>query len=128
MTQRTKAAIVYYTGLAISIAAPLIVALCVFPFWKETDGKQVCGMIFIMALVCAVPLFKHIKIKLKSPSAFVMWVIMLGVLVALNTVLQQMIYVAFAGTISNAVGSVLFYVAKRMGYIPQEVNNGQDTE
>lgn len=115
MRRATKARVVYWTSMAISIVVPLITALCVFPFWKgESSGKQVTGMIFIVILICAVPLFKHIRIKLRSPSAFAMWAVIFGALAALNTVIDQLMDVALAGTISNAVGSVMFYIAKRL--------------
>ena len=113
MKRATDARVVYWSGMAISIVVPLVTALCVFPFWKGS-GKQITGMIFIMILICAVPLFKHIRIKLRSPSAFAMWAVIFGALAALNTVIDQLMDVALAGTISNAVGSVMFYIAKRL--------------
>lgn len=128
MKRATEARVVYWAGMAISIVVPLVTALCVFPFWKSGgSGKQITGMIFMMILICAVPLFKHIRIKLRSPSALAMWAVIFGALAALNTVIDQLMDVALAGTISNAIGSVMFYAAKRLG-AEKGVEDGQNHE
>lgn len=108
MKKSTKGTIIYYTGLVISILAPLVAAATQFPVWTENvDSGQVGGMFVFVALLCMIPLFNHLKIALKSPSSCLLWTIIFVCTWALSKIIQQLIIVSLVGTVANYVGALL---------------------
>lgn len=108
MKKSTKGTIIYYTGLVISILAPLVAAATQFPVWTENvDRGQIGGMFVFVALLCMIPLFNHLKIALKSPSSCLLWTIIFVCTWALSKIIQQLIIVSLVGTVANYVGALL---------------------
>lgn len=108
MKKSTKGTIIYYTGLVISILAPLVAAATQFPVWTENvDSGQIGGMFVFVVLLCMIPLFNHLKIALKSPSSCLLWTIIFVCTWALSKIIQQLIIVSLVGTVANYVGALL---------------------
>ena len=79
MTRNKKGAVMYYTGIVISVLAPLITAMTQFPIWTENVPKsQLGGMFIFTALLSCIPFLKHIRMQLKTPSAVTVWALILG--------------------------------------------------
>ena len=108
MKKATKGTIIYYTGLVISILAPLVAAATQFPVWTENvDSGQIGGMFVFVALLCMIPLFNHLKIALKSPSSCLLWTTIFECTWALSKIIQQLIIVSLVGMVANYVGALL---------------------
>lgn len=117
MKKTTKGHLLYYTGLAVSILAPLITAATQFPVWTEkVGGTQVGGMFILVAIICMIPLYKHLNISLKSPSSLSIWLTLSLILWALSKVVDQLLIVCVAGLIGNAVGLLLCAIGNKLRY------------
>lgn len=108
MKRTTKGHIIYYTGLAVSILAPLVAAATQFPVWTEkVPGTQIGGMFIFVSLLCLIPLFNHLKIALKSPSSCLLWTLVFVCTWALSKIIDELLIVALVGAIANYAGALL---------------------
>lgn len=97
-------------GLILCIAPPLLAAIDQFPVMTAA-GKV--STVFIMAsALCAVPLFKYIKVVLRSPSAWVMWLIIFAFCFALRAVIDEFFVISLIGFISSLLGAGCFRLAR----------------
>lgn len=115
MSAKAKGNIIYYTGLAVSITAPLIAAAAQFPVWTETvDSRQVSGIFVFVALLCLIPLFNHFKTVLRSPSSTLLWSIVFFISWSLSKIIDEIVIVSLTGALSNAAGAVLCGIGNRL--------------
>ena len=100
------------SAIAIDVGAPLIATLTQFPIWIERSSEAtVSGIFLVFALLSVVPLFRYFKALVKSPSAPLMWGILLAFLYAMRVIIDEMIVISFVGLVSNLVGMGLFRLA-----------------
>lgn len=126
MTRNKQGAILYYFGIAVSVAAPLITAMTQFPVWTEKIPKSQLGSMFIFtALLSCIPFLKHIKMHLKSPSAVTVWTLLFIICWAMNKIIEQLYIIALVGMIANAIGGVLCSIGN---YLRRARNNNQYIE
>lgn len=110
-----KRRILKASAIAIDVGAPLIATLTQFPIWIERSSEAtVSGIFLVFALLSVVPLFRYFKALVKSPSAPLMWGILLAFLYAMRVIIDEMIVISFVGLVSNALGWVLFRWANNM--------------
>lgn len=115
MTRNKKGAVMYYTGIVISVLAPLITAMTQFPIWTEKVPKsQLGGMFIFTALLSCIPFLKHIRMQLKTPSAVTVWALLFLVCWAMNKIIDQLYVIALVGLVANIVGAVLCAVGNRL--------------
>jgi Co/Zn/Cd efflux system component len=50
---------------------------------------------------------------MKSPSAPIMWGLLLGLFLALEAIIDEMIIISFVGVTANLIGAVLFKIADK---------------
>lgn len=125
MTRKAKGNIVYYVGLAVSIAAPLVAAATQFPVWTENvEPTQISGMFVFVAILCMIPLFNHFRIALRSPSSAMLWTIMFVVTWALSKIIDQIVIVSLVGAVSNIIGAVMCGIGNYMRR-PGGIVNGE---
>ena len=125
MSRRQKGNIIYYIGLVGAILAPLIAAMTQFPVWIEYVDSGEVGFLFVFAaMLCCIPLFKHFKIALRSPTATVMWVFIFLLSWALESIIMQIKLIALVGLIANVAGAILCGVGNYLRR-PASPNNGQ---
>lgn len=111
MSAQIKSKICKACGLAIDISAPLIATISQFPIWiEESASATVSGVFILLAFFSCIPLMKHIKNFMKSPSIPIVWLIVFIMLYALNGIIDQMIVVAFVGVISNTIGTFIYKI------------------
>lgn len=111
MSNAVKSKIIKGCGITIDIAAPLIATISQFPVWIEKSASAtVSGIFILMAFFSCIPLMKHIINFMKSPSIPIIWLIVFIMLYALNSIIDQMIVVAFVGVISNTIGTFIYKI------------------
>ena len=99
-------------AMVIDVGAPLAATVSQFPIWIERSaGATVSGIFILFAILSAVPLFKRFRALMKSPSAPLMWGMIFGFLMALHTIIEEMLIISFVGLISNAIGWGFFKLA-----------------
>ena len=110
MKNRTKGQIVQWAAiLGLDVGAPLIATCTQFPVWVERSaGSTVSGLCVVFALICAIPLFKKGGEILKTPSIALLFGIILGLLVAFRTIIDEMIVICLVGFVSNLAGAAIY--------------------
>ena len=101
-------------ALVISIIPSALTTLFYFPLWKERGSDAVLsGFAAFLLLLSALPLYRLIKKLLSSPSVWVMWLFVFILFYSMSKIVDEMIVISLVGTVSNAVGAVLFRLARR---------------
>jgi hypothetical protein len=119
VSDTTKGRVLKAIALAIDILAPLIATLTQFPIWiNKSSEATVSGVVILLAFFSCIPLLKHIKAFLKSPSIPIIWLVMFVMLTLLNSIIDQMIVVCFIGVISNTIGTIIYKIGEK--YSPRK--------
>lgn len=111
---RTTALFLNVLGLSFSVIPPALAILFYFPIWVKLGGEYVLsGIAVLLMLVAFVPLFRFIKQIFKSPSGYVIWLIIFVAFLLLSKIADEMITVSFIGLVGNIIGALLFRLARR---------------
>ena len=123
MSKKTWANALKVLALILDVGTPLVAVLVQFPvFIERSSSATVSGISLILILLCAIPLRNRIKAFMKSPSVPVLWTLLFIASVAFNQIIQEVIVIAFVGMVSNAIGTLLNFIAKSI--IGRDKNNG----
>jgi hypothetical protein len=102
-------------GFLLCILPPAICTLNYFPVWREVGYEScIAGGVALLLALCAIPLYKLIAEKLKNPSSYLMWLVLFLLFFGMSRIADQMTVISFVGFISNLMGAVCFYIAKKI--------------
>lgn len=102
-------------GAMLCIAPPAVATLMYFPLWVDKSATTtVSGLSMILILISIVPLFKLIKDHLKTPSAPILWAIVCVFAMMFRSIIDQVVVIAFVGTVSSIAGFFVFKARDRM--------------
>ncbi len=101
-------------GLLLSIAPPIFCTAAYFPIWREST-ETLSGGVLVILLLSAVPLYKLIREKLRSPASYTVWLILFLLFFSLSEIADEMTVISFVGFVGNALGAVCFNIGKRIG-------------
>lgn len=109
MTNKTKGKIIKAGAVTVDVAVPLVATLTQFPVWIEKSSEAtVSGLFLFLSIICCLPFLKQLKEYFKSPSVWIVWVIMLALLICLRNIIDQMVIVCFFGTLANVAGAGIY--------------------
>ena len=115
-TNPTQRLVYNASGLAISIIPVSVAIFSYFPIWaKRDDNSLLSGISLLLIAVALVPLYKHIRQTLRSPSAPLMWFFSFAIFLLLSRIAHEMTVISFVGFVTNLIGSLFFKAAKRCG-------------
>lgn len=121
MSDVVKSRLLKGIALTIDISAPLIATLTQFPVWIEQSAEAtVSGVVLLLGFFSCLPFLNYIKGFLKSPSVPILWLLIFIVLTLLDNIIDQMIVVCFVGTISNAIGTLIFKWGEKISHRKDE--------
>lgn len=121
MRNTTKGKIIKALAIIIDVAAPLVATLTQFPVWVEKSSEATfSGMFILCAFLSCLPFINYIREYLKSPSILVTWLIAFVLLIALNSIIEQMIVVCFVGLLANCIGAVIYKLGKHIELRPDK--------
>lgn len=117
MKARTKERLLLNTvATVISVVPPVAATLTYFPVWiSEGQETAFSGLCVLLLVISTVPLYRLAVQWLKTPSSPLIWLFVLIVFSAAAKIADQVTAIALIGFISNTVGAIIFYVAKRRG-------------
>lgn len=105
----TKGKVIKGISIGIDVTAPLIATASQFPIWVERSSEAtVSGLFLVFAFLSCIPFWKQIKVYFKSPSATVVWIVMLVLFIAIRNIADEIIFVSVVGVISNLCGTGLY--------------------
>ena len=101
------------TALAVSVLPPLLAALSYFPLWKERGAAALLsGWSLLLVILAASPILRFIRERLRSPSAWCVWLALFILFSALSAIAAEMKVISLIGFISNIFGAYLFKLAE----------------
>lgn len=128
MTNRQKYYLFYIVGLVFCTIPSILTVRAYFPTWKAAhpsvlaSGVAVSALsILLMACVAIPPIAKWMKIIVKkTPSAWLGFLIISGILYAISLVVEEMTIIFFTAGISNLCGQVFFFFGNRYKKIAED--------
>ena len=69
--------------------------------WIGSAEATISGLFVLFAFLSLIPFFKQIKAYFKSPSAWVMWCIILVALIALRAIIDEIIVICIIGGVGK---------------------------
>lgn len=113
LSKRTQGSILKGAAVTLDVGGPLVATITQFPAWIErSSGSTMSGLFVVFALLSAIPMFKFFGKNLKSPSSVMLWAIGLGLLIALRTIVDEMIIICFVGVLSNTIGTGMYKIGE----------------
>ncbi|MBQ8381338.1 MAG: hypothetical protein IJY18_05535 [Clostridia bacterium] len=114
--KRSSRFILAFLGLIISVGTPAIVTAAYFPLWQSEGGDKVLsGFALFLILISAIPIFKLLSRVFSTPSAPVVWLLIFIFFLLFSKIAEEVTVIALSGTISNALGAVLFKLSGKGG-------------
>ena len=102
------------SGVLISSLFPIIATVSYFPVWKERgSAAALSGLTLTLLVIGAVPIFKYLRRALRSPSLYLIWLLIFILFVSLREIADEMVVISFVGFVSNAIGAILFKLGER---------------
>ena len=102
------------TGLCLCVLPPFAATLLYFPLWREAgDGRLLSGFTLSLLLLCAVPLYRHLKAWLKTSAIYMPWLLLFLLFLLLSRIAREMTVISFTGLVGNIIGSVLMKIGNR---------------
>lgn len=115
MQSSTKATILKLAGLILSIVPPAACALFYFPLWLGERASALSVMSIMVLSLCSIPFWRVIKQAFRSPSAWMLWLVIFLFTSLFESICAGLRVVALVGCLAGAVGALLFYFARRVG-------------
>lgn len=115
MSSKTKGTIIRWIAIVIDILPPVIATLTQFKVWiSKSDEAVVSGLAIIMLALSCIPFMRQIKEFLKSPSNWIMWIVIFLMMVVLDNIVAEMKAVALVGMISNIIGASIYKLGTKI--------------
>ena len=93
-------------GLLFCTVPPLVAILLYFPLWKKEGGAAaLSGFALLLILVALVPLFNTLKLLLRSPASYTLWLIVFIAFLLLSKIAEEMTVISFVGFVGNVIGA-----------------------
>ncbi len=99
-------------GVVLCIIPVSVSILCYFPAWRAAGGEVLLsGATLLLLCMAAVPLYKLISAKLRSPAAYTLWLIAFILFFLLSNIAEEMVVISFTGFVGNLLGAIAFKLA-----------------
>ena len=129
MTNKGKGKAIKATAVCVDVIPAAVATLVQFPIWTQRSPQAtVSGLFVLMAAMSCMPFWKQLKTYFKSPSSWVMWLIVLVVLIALRHIIDEMVPVCFIGLISNVIGEFVWKYGKHVEEKPDKPKTEPEAE
>lgn len=110
--QTVKSIFLRVIGLVLCVIPVTVSILCYFPAWRAVGGEVLLsGATLLLLCMAAVPLYKLISAKLRSPAAYTLWLIAFILFFLLSNIAEEMVVISFTGFIGNLLGAIAFKLA-----------------
>ena len=114
MKNNTKHVLLRALGLMLCIVPVATSVLLYFPLWCTVGGGAVVsGFAVLLLILCFIPLVRHVKDILKSPSGYMLWLGLFIIFLLLSKIANEMTVISFVGFIGNALGAIAFKLSEK---------------
>ena len=101
-------------GLGLCVLPPAIATLSYFPLWLEKEESALSAIALVLLAIAMIPLFRYIKALLRSPSAWMLWLVLFILLSLFRSVIDGLCMISFLGLLGGILGGIFFAVANRL--------------
>ena len=99
-------------GLSLCVIPVTVSILCYFPAWRAAGGEVLLsGVTMLLLALASVPLYKVIRDHLRSPAAYMLWLVAFIIFLSLSKIADEMVVISFTGFVGNALGAVILKLA-----------------
>lgn len=84
-----------------------------FPVWTSTTEGTVSMLGVLLLAVAVLPLWRALRDRLRSPSAWMIWLALFVSLSMLRAIIDGLIAISLVAFPTGMVGAFCFYLAKR---------------
>ena len=99
-------------GLVLCVIPVSVAVLSYFPAWRAEGGEVLLsGATLLLLCMAAVPLYKLISARLRSPAAYTLWLIAFILFFLLSNIAEEMVVISFTGFVGNLLGAIAFKLA-----------------
>ena len=102
-------------GLALCVLPPALATLEYFPLWFSEGRTAVSAVAVLLLLLSAVPIIRLVRKHLRSPSAWMLWLVLWALLAALRPILAAIETIALISFPTSLLGALCFRLARRQG-------------
>lgn len=96
-------------GLLFSVLPPAAATLFYFPLFRAGGGRaMLSGLVLLLLLFSALPLYRLIRRWLASPAVWQLWLFAFLLFLLLANIADEMIVISFFGLSGNLIGSYFF--------------------
>ncbi len=100
-------------GLALCVLPVTVCILLYFPLWQARGGETLfSGMTALLLTLAALPLYNVLKMALRSPAAYTVWLIAFVLFLLLSRIANEMVVISFTGFVGNALGAICYRLAE----------------
>ena len=96
-------------GLSLCVIPVTVSILCYFPVWRAEGGEVLLSGVAILLLsLAALPLYKLLSQRLRSPAAYTIWLIAFLLFLSLSKIADEMVVISFTGFVGNLLGAIVY--------------------
>ena len=114
MKNNTKRILLRALGLALCVVPVATSVLLYFPLWCSKGGGAVLsGFCVLLLILSFTPLIKHARDIFKSPSGYMLWLVLFVIFLLLSKIADEMTVISFVGFIGNSMGALAFKLSEK---------------
>ena len=102
-------------GLLLCILPPVLATLEHFPLWLSDGRTAVSAVAVLLLLLAAVPLVRLVRTHLRSPSAWMLWLVLWVILALFRPILAAVETIALVSFPTSLLGALCFRLARKQG-------------
>lgn len=97
-------------GYLVSVFPPLISTLLCFPvLYAERRGAEAVSLgVILLVLLSLLPFLRRLRELLRTPSAPLIWGILLFVFYLVRRIADEVVFISLAGFLGSMLGAVFF--------------------
>ena len=107
-----KKAVLRILGLLLCVLPPAVTALEYFPLWLGDGEKTVSALALFLLLATAIPLWRHVKKLLASPSIWSVWLVLWLFFTLFSSLIEGLTAISLMGFLGGLPGALLLRVAR----------------
>ena len=108
-------------GILLSTVPPALAILEYFPLWLAKGKTAVSAISLLLLLLAAIPLFRLLKHRFKTPAPWSLWLILWLFLKIFLPIAEALKTIAFISFPTCLFGAVCFHYAKKT----EQAENGK---
>lgn len=99
-------------GLLLCVLPPVIATLEYFPLWLGDKRSTVSAFTVILLFLAGIPILRLIRHRLRSPSAWMLWLVLWLFLTLFRPIAAAMETIALVSFPTSLAGAVCFRIAE----------------